>query len=230
MNCSFLLLRFLGGYEGIEARREMKKTPVACTEDVTHMKTAEICVRLHREGVWSIKLGFCCVSFLHWAKTHSTHQEKPFIPQRPNCCPLEKWHCNQNSISPDFDPKKEVKGPREHLKLNWWISHEEGTGKTSQDEPALGFPLDSCSWWPQIPSPRCQQRGPWINPSTLGLSPVSKGGMELFPKILRENNEWRGLGTINRSGTGMFRITSPSNGKKWLFWHFLQDLHVCFKC
>lgn len=132
MNCSFLLLHFLGGYEGIERRSEMKKTPVACTDEVMPMKTAEICVGLHGEGVWSIKLGFCCVLFLHWAKTHTTCQGKSFIPQKPNCCPLEKWYCSQNPISPDFDPKKEVKCPREHLKVNWWLSSEEGAGKPAR--------------------------------------------------------------------------------------------------
>lgn len=111
---------------------------------------------------------------------------------------LPKPHCSR--FWPREEEKLAKRAPEAELV-------EEGAGKTSQDEPAVGFPLDSCSWEPRIPSLRCQQHpGPWINPIAQGLSPASKGGMEPFMKIWKGNTQWRGLGTINRSGTGIFRL------------------------
>lgn len=118
----------------------MKKTPVACTEDVTHMERAEICVRLQGKGAQS--LGFVVFSCYTELKPPARARKSSLFHKEVSPAEMALL---PSPISADSDPKKKGDCPREHLKLNWWISHEEGAGKTGQEEPAVGFPLDSCS-------------------------------------------------------------------------------------
>lgn len=146
MNCSFLLFRFLSGCERIEARSEMKKTPVACTEDVTHMKIAEICVRLHGGGSLEHKARVLCFfPTVSWNPQHTPGKvlystkakelslgEVALLPKTPFLQILTQRR------------RLSAQGSTWRWTGGYHLRREQG--KTSQDEPTLGFPLDSCSW------------------------------------------------------------------------------------
>lgn len=152
MNCSFLLLVSSVGYEGTEVRSEMKKTPAACTEDVTHMKMAGICVRLRGEGVWSTKLGFgLCFTATLSSNPHHRHRKVLYS--------LEKWHCSPNPIAPDFDPEKKKNWPREPLKLNWWRREQGKPARMSQLWDSLWIPAAEILEFPLSGASSIQDHG-----------------------------------------------------------------------
>lgn len=183
MNCSFLLFCFLSWIR--EDRSEKWDEENSCCMHWgcdTHENSWNLC-QTPRGGSLEHKAWvlLCFTAALSSNPQHTP--SKVLYSTKP--CSLEEWHCSPNPISPDFDPKKKENFPRGGELV------ERGAGKSRQDEPAVGFPLDSCSWEPRAPS---QVPAAWAmdkshcSPCQQGWNGVISGNLEGKHSVERAGN------------------------------------------